>query len=74
MYLIVVQLQGPKQMKRQIGGLKPSKSLSERITSLIVLTKEQKHVLEVVRKGSNVFFTGSAGTGKSLLLKRIIGN
>ncbi|XP_072918483.1 ATP-dependent DNA helicase PIF1 [Hemitrygon akajei] len=37
------------------------------------LSKEQSHVLAMVLKGKNVFFTGSAGTGKSFLLKRIVG-
>ena len=37
------------------------------------LTKEQTTVFEAVRKGLNIFFTGSAGTGKSYLLKKIIG-
>ena len=36
------------------------------------LAAEQKKVLDLVRNGENVFFTGSAGTGKSFLLKRII--
>ena len=30
-------------------------------------------MLEAVKSGKNVFFTGSAGTGKSFLLRRIIG-
>lgn len=38
------------------------------------LTKEQCLVLEAVQQGSSVFFTGSAGTGKSFLLKRIVGS
>ncbi|XP_042905170.1 ATP-dependent DNA helicase PIF1 [Parasteatoda tepidariorum] len=38
-----------------------------------LLTNEQKHVLSAVLSGRNVFFTGSAGTGKSFLLKRILG-
>jgi len=37
------------------------------------LTKEQTTVFEAVKKGLNIFFTGSAGTGKSYLLKKIIG-
>ncbi|XP_057336269.1 ATP-dependent DNA helicase PIF1 [Microplitis mediator] len=37
------------------------------------LTEEQTQVLEAVLRGNNIFFTGSAGTGKSYLLKRIIG-
>eukprot|EP00794_Sanderia_malayensis_P007930 gene7930-8785_t len=37
------------------------------------LSKEQKEILDAVLQGQNVFFTGSAGTGKSYLLKRILG-
>ena len=36
------------------------------------ITEEQKRVLDAVISGKNVFFTGSAGTGKSFLLRRII--
>ena len=36
-------------------------------------SSEQLKVLEMVRKGESVFFTGSAGTGKSYLLKQIMG-
>ncbi|XP_032457604.1 ATP-dependent DNA helicase PIF1 [Nasonia vitripennis] len=36
------------------------------------MTEEQSKVLECVLNGKNIFFTGSAGTGKSFLLKRII--
>ena len=36
------------------------------------LAAEQSKVLQLVRSGESVFFTGSAGTGKSFLLKRII--
>ncbi|CAI4222475.1 unnamed protein product [Auanema sp. JU1783] len=39
----------------------------------LTLTEEQKSVVRaVVRDKMNVFFTGSAGTGKSLILRRII--
>lgn len=39
----------------------------------IALTKEQKHVQNlVVNKGQSVFFTGPAGTGKSVLMRSII--
>lgn len=37
------------------------------------LSSEQAKVLEMVKNGESVFFTGSAGTGKSYLLKQIIG-
>ena len=36
------------------------------------LSLEQTKVLQMVKAGESIFFTGSAGTGKSYLLKRII--
>ena len=36
------------------------------------LDKYQTRVLKLIREGKNVFITGNAGTGKSLLLKHII--
>lgn len=36
------------------------------------LTEEQTRILNAVLSGKNVFFTGSAGTGKSFLLRKII--
>lgn len=37
------------------------------------LNLEQKEILDACLGGCNIFFTGSAGTGKSFLLKKIIG-
>uniref|UniRef100_A0A2C9LRZ0 ATP-dependent DNA helicase PIF1 n=1 Tax=Biomphalaria glabrata TaxID=6526 RepID=A0A2C9LRZ0_BIOGL len=53
----------------KINGISPSKVLAKPVQ----LTLEQNNVLEAVLRGRNIFFTGSAGTGKSYLLKRIIG-
>ncbi|XP_078032506.1 pif1 DNA helicase [Augochlora pura] len=36
------------------------------------MTEEQSRILEAVLAGKNIFFTGSAGTGKSFLLKKIL--
>ncbi|GLB36503.1 putative DNA-dependent ATPase and 5'-3' DNA helicase required for the maintenance of both mitochondrial and nuclear genome stability [Lyophyllum shimeji] len=38
----------------------------------VQLSEEQRQVLELVKSGRNVFFTGPAGTGKSVLLREII--
>ncbi|KAI0063189.1 hypothetical protein BV25DRAFT_458272 [Artomyces pyxidatus] len=42
------------------------------VAPAIILSPEQQGILERVKRGENVFFTGSAGTGKSVLLKEII--
>lgn len=38
----------------------------------VVLSEEQNKIFSEVMRGQNVFFTGSAGTGKSVLLRQII--
>ncbi|XP_043843659.1 ATP-dependent DNA helicase PIF1 [Dromiciops gliroides] len=38
------------------------------------LSQEQAQVLSAALRGKSIFFTGSAGTGKSYLLKRILGS
>ncbi|XP_026756187.2 ATP-dependent DNA helicase PIF1 [Galleria mellonella] len=42
------------------------------LTNMSSLNAEQQRVLEACLSGKNIFFTGSAGTGKSFLLKRIV--
>lgn len=37
-----------------------------------ILSSQQAQILERILKGENFFFTGSAGTGKSVLLRAII--
>ncbi|KAE9395912.1 hypothetical protein BT96DRAFT_776522, partial [Gymnopus androsaceus JB14] len=52
--------------------LETSTALNPEPSNKIILSQEQKHVLEKVKNKENVFFTGSAGTGKSVLLREII--
>nr|CAB3264856.1 ATP-dependent DNA helicase PIF1-like [Phallusia mammillata] len=37
------------------------------------LDTEQLHVINIIKQGKSIFFTGSAGTGKSYLLRQIVG-
>jgi len=41
------------------------------LESLHPLTPNQEHALSLVKQGHNVFFTGPAGSGKSLILKHL---
>ena len=53
----------------QPTGMKRSVSASKNL--LVQLTEEQKQVLQAIREGKNIFFTGSGGSGKSFLLRII---
>ena len=41
-------------------------------TASISLSQEQNHILKLAQEGRSLFYTGSAGTGKSVLLREII--
>ena len=41
------------------------------LETLINLTPNQERVLSLIKQGHNVFFTGPAGSGKSLILKHL---
>ena len=51
----------------------PARRLLSSLSSFQMnLIPEQMAVINAIRAGNSVFFTGSAGTGKSYLLKRLI--
>ncbi|XP_076645770.1 pif1 DNA helicase [Halictus rubicundus] len=60
-----------KRMDENGSKLVTGKKLYENPTAGLI-TEEQSRVLDAVLAGKNIFFTGSAGTGKSFLLKKII--
>ncbi|GAA5945450.1 hypothetical protein JCM3775_006781 [Rhodotorula graminis] len=69
------ELSGPSGASRLSSGVKGQLLTSESmdIKQKVVLSPEQQMVLKmVVENDKNVFFTGSAGTGKSVLLREII--
>lgn len=71
------QLKIQRQPKKADNDL-PPEAIAEITKShaknfAISLTEEQRHVLDlVVNKNKSVFFTGPAGTGKSVLMRAII--
>ncbi|KAB8234539.1 PIF1-like helicase-domain-containing protein [Aspergillus alliaceus] len=65
-----------KELRRQTKKNQKADSVQHKprpkMASLF-LSDEQRHVLNVVvEKGKSIFFTGSAGTGKSVLMREII--
>ncbi|KAG6799794.1 ATP-dependent DNA helicase PIF1 [Apis mellifera caucasica] len=62
-----------KRIDENENKLKPStaKKLYENPT-IEQVSEEQNRILDAVLRGKNIFFTGSAGTGKSFLLRKII--
>lgn len=64
-----LRLTGPKRIK----PLSRKSSSLAKEQEIIRLTKEQEAVMEMVlRKRLNIFYTGCAGTGKSVILKTLI--
>ena len=45
---------------------------SSKTSGSISLSQEQNHILKLAQEGKSLFYTGSAGTGKSVLLREII--
>lgn len=70
---LIRPLAGPARAKAPAPEPVPEEKPASRHMSRVFLSTEQQRVLEsVVKNGRNVFFTGSAGTGKSVLLRYII--
>ncbi|EEH09926.1 DNA repair and recombination protein pif1 [Histoplasma capsulatum G186AR] len=64
-----------KQQKTRISSEKNPTHVGTRAPKVasIFLSEEQKRVVEaIVKDGKSIFFTGSAGTGKSVLMREII--
>jgi hypothetical protein len=40
-------------------------------TPVIALSEQQKNVIKICASGLSIFFTGKAGTGKSLVLQKL---
>lgn len=67
-----------KEIERQQAESGSSKTVSKEekdvtVPSMFMLSQQQRYVHDLVcQQGKSVFFTGSAGTGKSVLLREII--
>lgn len=65
--------QNKKRPKHDVEHVEPVEPVSRSRVPEIFLSDEQRAVLEaVVDQGKSIFFTGSAGTGKSVLMREII--
>eukprot|EP01133_Synstelium_polycarpum_P020257 gene20257-24289_t len=80
--IAMAAISGKQSAKRKIGPGGVISELTEEeleqkrlkmLEDLEKLTDEQKVVLDRVLEGKNLFFTGGAGTGKSFLLRVIVG-
>lgn len=67
-HTILLATQRPSVEKSEI----PEAEQSRKVVQPIILSKEQEIVLQKVLQGTSLFYTGSAGTGKSVLLRSII--
>lgn len=61
---------GPKRVPKRPTHTPPP--TTETQTSLVALSDEQRAIVDYVLNGQNVFFTGSAGTGKSVVLRLLV--
>ncbi|KAM3509361.1 hypothetical protein MY11210_006360 [Beauveria gryllotalpidicola] len=79
------QLKNQRSGKQEMSAIEPEleamvhlppcdqSALPAQRSETIALSSEQRHVLDlVVEQGQSVFFTGPAGTGKSVLMRAII--
>lgn len=63
----------PKKLKRQNTTSLLAAPVAPVIKSLVTLSDEQRAIVHtIVVKGENLFFTGSAGTGKSVVLRQLV--
>ncbi|AGO12475.1 AaceriAER128Wp [[Ashbya] aceris (nom. inval.)] len=53
-------------------SLNERSSVSPKRVQCFMLSEEQRNVLKLAEEGTNIFYTGSAGTGKSILLRELI--
>ncbi|XP_027538820.1 ATP-dependent DNA helicase PIF1 isoform X2 [Neopelma chrysocephalum] len=65
---------GPRRGCGEGRGERPAEVPRTERRPPVRLSAEQEAVLGAVRSGKSIFFTGCAGTGKSFLLKRIVGS
>lgn len=70
-HTILLQTQDPSN---DVGGEQNPKPLLKpvKLVKPIVLSSEQEYILQLAKAKVSLFYTGSAGTGKSVLLRTII--
>ncbi|CCK70649.1 DNA helicase PIF1 KNAG_0E03960 [Huiozyma naganishii CBS 8797] len=59
-----------EQGEQVVGDIKLPPNTKVKVP--LFLSKEQENIIDLAKEGHNIFYTGSAGTGKSVLLKEMI--
>lgn len=68
----IIQLATQKQAPGLQDSISELAELERKRVRPMLLSREQQRVIDLALKGKSLFFTGSAGTGKSVLLKEMI--
>lgn len=60
------------QTRSASTGNTPEPRSALKTVQTLMLSEEQQHVVDLAKQGNSLFYTGSAGTGKSVLLRSMI--
>lgn len=69
---VKIDLTATIQLATQAEPLGNTLSINGKFVKPILLSREQEYVRQLAMEGKSMFFTGSAGTGKSVLLRQIM--